>query len=198
MSAKAALLKAIAPVNRGLTMTKAQKQAIFSAAAYLEDVNPHPQPTAVPELLSGNWRMLFTTSEELLGIDRLPLFQLGAIYQCIRADQGKIYNVAEILGLPLLNPLMNGFVSVCASFTVVSERRVKVNFDRFVAGSQPLINYRDVDQFIDLLTARPKLLALDFPIKRKNQRGWLETTYLDHNLRLGRGNEGNLFVLAKS
>jgi hypothetical protein len=197
MQPKAALLKAIAPVNRGLTMTKAQKQAIFSAAAYLEDVNPNPKPTTTPELLTGNWRMLFTTSEELLGIDRLPLFKLGAIYQCIRADQGKIYNVAEVLGLPFLNPLMNGFVSVCASFSVVSDRRVKVNFERFVAGSQPLIKYRDVDQFIDLLNAKPKLLALDFAIQQENQRGWLETTYLDDNLRLGRGNEGNLFVLAK-
>ncbi len=197
MHPKAALLQAIAPVNRGLTMTAAQKQAIFAAAAYLEDINPNPQPTAVPELLSGNWRMLFTTSEELLGIDRLPLFKLGAIYQCIRADQGKIYNVAEVLGLPFLNPLMNGFVSVCASFSVVSERRVKVNFERFVAGSQPLVQYQDVDQFIALLNTKPKLLALDFAIKQQNQRGWLETTYLDENLRLGRGNEGNLFVLAK-
>jgi len=42
------------------------------------------------------------------------------------------------------------------------------------------------------------LMAVDFPITSTNQKGWLETTYLDENLRIGRGNEGSLFILAKS
>ncbi|MFM7384513.1 MAG: PAP/fibrillin family protein, partial [Microcystaceae cyanobacterium] len=28
--------------------------------------------------------------------------------------------------------------------------------------------------------------------------GWLETTYLDNDLRIGRGNEGSVFILARS
>jgi len=190
---KANLINAIAPVNRGLQMTENQRKAIFSAVAYLEELNPNPAPNQTPELLDGNWLLLFTTSQELLGIDRFPLYKLGNIYQCLRMEEGKIFNVAEIKGLPLLG----GLVSVCANFTVVSEKQIKVNFERLVAGSQSLIGYRDVNSFIDTLRSPKKLFAIDFQIKRENQKGWLETTYLDQDLRIGRGNEGNLFVLRK-
>jgi hypothetical protein len=201
---KANLLNAIAPVNRGLQMSENQRKAIFSAVAYLEELNPTPVPNNTPELLDGDWLLLFTTSQELLGIDRFPLYRLGNIYQCLRVAEAKIFNVAEIKGLPLLS----GLVSVCASFTIVSEKRVKVNFERLVAGSQTLLGYRDVHSFIDTLRSpvsgdersnksQKKLLAIDFPIKREDQKGWLETTYLDQDLRIGRGNEGNLFVLKR-
>jgi hypothetical protein len=201
---KANLLNAIAPVNRGLEMSENQRKAIFSAVAYLEELNPTPAPNNTPELLDGDWLLLFTTSQELLGIDRFPLYRLGNIYQCLRVAEAKIFNVAEIKGLPLLG----GLVSVCASFTIVSEKRVKVNFERLVAGSQTLLGYRDVHSFIDTLRSpvlgderskksQKKLLAIDFPIKREDQKGWLETTYLDQDLRIGSGNEGNLFVLKR-
>jgi hypothetical protein len=111
----------------------------------------------------------------------------------LRVAEGKIFNVAEIKGLPLLS----GIVSVCANFTVVDEKRVKVNFERLVAGSQNLIGYQNIDSFIDTLRSPKKLFAIDFPIKREDQKGWLETTYIDQDLRIGRGNEGNLFVLRK-
>jgi hypothetical protein len=203
---KANLLNAIAPVNRGLEMSENQRKAIFSAVAYLEELNPTPAPNITPELLDGDWLLLFTTSQELLGIDRFPLYKLGNIYQCLRVAEAKIFNVAEIKGLPLLG----GLVSVCASFTVVSEKRVKVNFERLVAGSQTLLGYRDVHSFIDTLRSpvsgsanssnksQKKLLAIDFQIKREDQKGWLETTYLDRDLRIGRGNGGNLFVLKRA
>jgi hypothetical protein len=190
---KANLLRAIAPVNRGLNMSEDQRKAIFSAVAYLEELNPTPTPTQSPELLDGNWLLLFTTSQELLGLDRFPLYKLGNIYQCLRVSESKIFNIAEIKGLPLLG----GLVSVCANFTIVNENRVKVNFERLVAGSQTLLGYQDINSFIETLRSPKKLLAIDFQIKREDQKGWLETTYVDQDLRIGRGNEGNLFVLRK-
>ena len=162
---KANLINAIAPVNRGLQLSENQRKAIFSAVAYLEELNPNSSPNDTPELLDGNWLLLFTTSQELLGIDRFPLYKLGNIYQCLRVAEGKIFNVAEIKGLPLLS----GIVSVCANFTVVDEKRVKVNFERLVAGSQNLIGYRNVDSFIDTLQSPKKLFAIDFQIKREDQ-----------------------------
>jgi hypothetical protein len=190
---KEALFEAIAPVNRGLKMTDAQKQAIFAAIAYMEESNPTPNPTAAGELLTGNWRLLFTTSQELLGFDRFPGIKLGQIYQCIRAAEGKVYNVAEILGLPLLE----GLVSVCASFTVVSSLRVDVKFERAVIGLQRLVDYTNVDEFVGVLQSGRKLRAIDFAIKERDRQGWLETTYLDSDLRISRGNEGSVFVLRK-
>ncbi len=193
MSKKDALFRAIDPVNRGLQITDFQKKAIFSAIAYLEEVNPTPQPTAAAELLTGDWRLLFTTSKDLLGFDRIPGLKLGQIYQCVRAAEGKIYNVAEIFSLPLLE----GLVSVCASFKVVSERRVNVTFERSVVGLQRLLKYQNVHEFIEILQSEKKLPAVDFKIKNREQRGWLETTYLDADIRIGRGNEGSVFVLKR-
>lgn len=163
------------PVNRGLKMSENQRKAIFSAVAYLEELNPTPTPTQTPELLDGNWLLLFTTSQELLGIDRFPLYKLGNIYQCLRVAEGRIFNVAEIKGLPLLD----GLVSVCAKFTVISEKRVKVDFERLVAGSQSMVGYRDINSFIDTLRSSKKLLAIDFQIKRENQKaGWKRHTLI--------------------
>ncbi len=190
---KTNLIKAIASVNRGLQMSDNQRKEIFAAIAYLEEVNPNPAPNLNPELLDGNWLLLFTTSQELLGIDKFPLYKLGEIYQCLRVSDATIFNVAKVQGLPLLG----GLVSVCASFTIVSDQRVKVNFERLVAGSQTLAGYKDIDSFIERLRSPKKLLAIDFSIKRTDQKGWLETTYIDQDLRIGRGNEGNVFVLRR-
>ncbi len=40
-------------------------------------------------------------------------------------------------------------------------------------------------------------MAIDFNITSREQKGWLEITYLDDDLRIGRGNEGKVFVLTK-
>lgn len=195
MLGKAELLDAIAPFNRGILASTPDRAAILSAITRLESRNPTPQPLAAPEL-EGNWRLLYTTSQELLGIDRLPLARLGQIYQCIRLQDCRIFNLAEVQGPPLLS----GLVSVSARFTGVSDCRVNVAFERGVFGLQSLLDYRAPAPFIEKLEATAKLplwQGLDFRINRERQQGWLEITYLDSDLRIGRGNEGNVFVLSK-
>ena len=39
--------------------------------------------------------------------------------------------------------------------------------------------------------------ALDTRFNAEVQQGWLDITYLDDDLRIGRGNEGSVFVLKK-
>jgi hypothetical protein len=162
--------------------------------ASLEDYNPTPRPFEAISLLDGNWRLLYTTSRELLGLDKFPLVKLGEIYQCIRAEEGKLYNIAEFYGLPYLE----GIVSVTANFKPISEQRVKVNFERSIIGSQKLINYQSPDNFINQIAQGKKFIALDFLIQAREQRGWLDVTYLDQDLRIGRGNEGSVFILTKN
>jgi hypothetical protein len=193
MFGKAALLETIAGKNRGILATEADRQAILAAIAQLEDRNPNPEPLQVLDLLDGNWRLLYTTSQELLRIDLLPFFKLGQIYQYIRTSTAQIYNIAEIYGLPYLE----GFVSVAARFEPQSQRRVKVNFERSILGLRRLINYQSPEAFIQQIEAGQKFTAIDFRINQQEQKGWLEITYLDEDLRIGRGNEGNVFVLTK-
>jgi hypothetical protein len=193
MLGKLELLAMLAAKNRGLLATESEKQAIAIAVAQLEDDNPTPRPMEALDWLEGNWRLVYTTSRELLRLDRVPGWRLGEIYQCIRAANAQLYNIAELMGLPLLE----GIVSVVAQFDPVSERRVEVKFTRAIWGSRRVIGYENPDSFIADIEAGKRFWAIDFPIPSRDRNGWLDITYLDQDLRIGRGNEGSIFVLKK-
>ncbi|OUL31758.1 fibrillin [Nostoc sp. T09] len=193
MIGKTAVLDAIAGTNRGLLASEQQKQAILAAIATLEDLNPTPRPVEAPDLLNGNWRLIYTTSKALLNLDRLPFCKLGQIYQYIRVENSSVYNIAEIYGLPYLE----GLVSVAAKFEPVSGRRVQVKFNRSIIGWQRLLGYNSPENLIQQIEAGDKLTAIDTAINSDRQQGWLDITYLDTDLRIGRGNEGSVFVLNK-
>jgi hypothetical protein len=193
MIGKAELMEMVVGKNRGLLATGPQKQAILAAIAQLEDRNPTPKPVEAIDLLEGDWRLIYTTSRGILSLDQVPLLKLGQVYQSIRAAQARVYNIAEVYGLPLLE----GIVSVAANFVPVSDRRVNVTFERSILGLQRLIDYQTPQAFIDQIEAGGKFRAIDFAITNREQRGWLDITYLDQDLRVGRGNEGSVFVLVK-
>ena len=193
MIGKSGLLEIIAGKNRGLLATASDKQAILSAIAQLEDFNPTPRPVEAAELLNGDWRLLYTTSRALLNLDGFPLLKLGQIYQCVRVEESKIYNIAELYGLPYLE----GIVSVAAKFEPTSERRVQVKFERSILGLRSLIGYESPVKFINEIESGKKFTAVDFGLDAREQQGWLDITYLDSDLRIGRGNEGSVFVLTK-
>ncbi|MGJ3254474.1 MAG: PAP/fibrillin family protein [Elainellaceae cyanobacterium] len=193
MADKSTLLEAIAGSNRGLLASDVDHQAILTAIAELEAQNPTPSPINAVDMLNGNWRLLYTTSDDLLRLDQIPLLKLGQVYQCIRARDAKLYNIAEIVGIPF----SAGIFSVAASFKPVSEKRVDVNFERTIIGFQGLMNYRSPDEFIHRLESGEKFTAIDVAINNRDRQGWLDITYLDSNLRIGRGNVGSIFVLTK-
>jgi hypothetical protein len=216
------LRNAIASTNRGIAASSTDRQAIASMVARIEDLNPTAAPLSAPELLAGDWRLLYTTSQELLGIDKVPFANLGNIYQCVRPEQGRIYNIAEIKTLPYCDALVSvvadftpapaelqsqsettpsqGSATATANITALSDRRVNVKFSRGVIGLQGLLGYESPAQYVAKLEATDKMTLLqgvDFSINSDRQQGWLEITYLDEDLRIGRGNQGSLFVLTK-
>jgi hypothetical protein len=193
MIGKAGLLESVSGKNRGLLATELDKQAILAAIAQLEDRNPTPRPIEAVELLDGDWRLIYTTSKGILGIDQFPLLKLGQVYQSIRVKNSRVYNIAEVYGLPFLE----GIVSVAASFTPVSERRVNVKFERSILGLSRLINYQSPQGYIQQIESGQRFMAIDFNLQNREQLGWLDITYLDRDLRIGRGNEGSVFVLTK-
>lgn len=208
MISKTDLKNAVAATRRGLLATEDDRRTIASMVAEVEARNPTPNPLLATDLLAGDWRLLYTTSQELLGIDRVPFAQLGDIYQCVRPELMRLYNIAEITSLPYCE----GLVSVVASFAPAvssdldadaatpSNRRVDVKFNRGIIGLQRLLGYESPAQYIEALESSDKLSLLkgiDFAINSTRQQGWLEITYLDENLRIGRGNQGSLFVLTK-
>ncbi|MEM9275168.1 MAG: PAP/fibrillin family protein [Cyanobacteria bacterium P01_F01_bin.143] len=195
MNKKAALLEAIAGKNRGLLASEVDNAQVLSAIQQLEDTNPTPKPLEAKELLEGDWRLLYTTSKSILGLDRFPLFKLGQIYQSIRIAEAKIYNIAEIMGMPFTE----GIFSIAGRFEPTSAKRVNVVFERSIIGLQRFMGYKSPRKFIEQLETGKKFLPLDFGIENRDRdrQSWLDITYLDEDMRLGRGNEGNVFVLTK-
>jgi hypothetical protein len=194
MDKKAELLEAIAGKNRGLLASDLDKINVLTIVEQLEDHNPTVNPLSAKDKLNGNWRLLYTTSKSLLGIDRVPVVKLGQIYQYISVRNSQIYNIAEIMGLPLLESL----IVVTANFTSVSHKRIKVNFERSIVGLQRFLNYQSPSQFISQIEGGKSFFPIDFKINNGDNNPWLEITYLDDDLRISRGNEGNVFILAKN
>jgi hypothetical protein len=195
---KSQLRSTIATLDRGLSTTAAEVERVENLVAQLEANSPYPRPlTNAGDLLAGNWRLLYTSSTSLLGIDRLPLLGLGEIYQYIDLAAGRIYNVAEVRGAFGLNSV----VTVCARISPTSDRRVGVVFDRSIVGLQSLLNYQNASSWLDrvreAVVTGKKFTALDLAINAGDRGAWLEIIYLDTDLRIGRGNEGNIFILER-
>ncbi|KAJ1627304.1 plastid lipid-associated protein/fibrillin conserved domain-containing protein, partial [Pavlovales sp. CCMP2436] len=136
-------------------------------AKKLEAINPTRRPLA-SDKLSACWRLLYTTSDAILGMPRpLPFQPRPRILQHISVEKLAAKNEEWVLGGILKN-------SVVAQLTPRKDgRTVDVGFKQFRIGWVPV----NVD-----------------PAKF---RGVLETTYLDDDLRISRGDKGNLFVLAR-
>ena len=196
METKAALQAAIADQNRGFRVGETEQKVILAAIEQLEKLNPTPQPLQATERLEGDWRLVYTTSQDLFRINQFPLLQAGPIYQCVRATEAKVYNIAEIFGVPGLE----GLISVAAQLEPVSGQRVNVKFERAVFGLQRLMGYQSAASWIQQLQTCEQLSwlkAIDFPINSGDRRGWIEITYLDQDMRITRGNQGSVFVLTK-
>jgi len=134
--------------------------------AALEAATPAPRPleTAAAQLTK-RWRLVYTTSEAILGTRRPRVFRpRPRILQHIDVGKLAAKNEEWVLGGLVKN-------SVRARLEPRHDgRTVDVQFLRFGIG------------------------WLRFPAPAR-ARGFLETTYVDEDLRISRGDRGNLFVL---
>lgn len=202
MSYKQGLLEAIAGKNRGLAATEKDKVRILTAVEQLEDHNPTAAPLSHPELLNGIWRLLYTTNKGILRLNSLPLAKLGEVYQYVDAENNRLYNLAEIIGPPFLD----GFIAAGASLEPVSEKRFNVYFQRGILGWKSIVGYSSPQELLGRIQKGclfPAALDLNWrldwwPTQDNDSGGWLEVTYLDENLRISRGNQGNVFILEKA
>jgi len=201
MNAKNELLSAIAPFTYpiqsqlGKNISDNDKVKILSAVEQLEDQNPNPQPLNNPPLLQGNWRLLYTSSKSLLGLNNIPFLEVDRIFQCISINPQKVYNIAEIKGLPFLDSV----IVAIATWEQVDQKRISVKFNRTIIGLKNLLNYQSPQQFITKIQNNQKFYPFDISLNlNTDNNGWLETTYLDQDLRISRGNQGSIFILSKS
>jgi len=158
---KAELLVTVATLSRGIDCSEEQIDRVDRLAQACEAINPVPEPLE-SELVNGKWRLIYTTSQEILGASKPKYLRpTGPIYQTIDANALKAKNQETF-------PLFN---AVEANLTPKSKSEVDVQFSFF------------------------RIFGL-IPVKAPaSAKGELEITYLDEDMRISRGNKGNLFVL---
>jgi PAP_fibrillin len=160
---KAELMENLKGLGRGVDASEADKQRINKLATELEKLNPTKNVLG-PEL-SAKWKLLYTTSDSILGTSRPPFLRpFGDIFQTIDAENLKARNQETV-------PFFN---AVEAELIPVNKKKVNVQFKTFyILG----------------------LIPITAPASAK---GELEVTYLDNDLRISRGNKGNLFILSRN
>ncbi|KAG0613090.1 hypothetical protein M758_6G075900 [Ceratodon purpureus] len=192
---KKLVMRAVTNTNRGKTATDEQKQYIYSLLVELEGQNPTADPINSPAL-SGRWALLYTapiderTSDKYAGTEEGPFLSrvkpvsLGTVrqsrsFQVIDTEGGAAENIAEFTFLGREGSLtIYGSVTKSAA-TEKGAVRVDVTFDSFVL----------------------KIGSIAFPsvsLSWISPKGWIETTYLDENFRIGRGDKGSIFVAARA
>ena len=170
-------------------------QQINELTQNLEQNNPFPRPLLYgSSLLNGSWLLQYSTAREIRSLAKLPLgFQVGKIYQIIDVNSASFENKAFVTHS---SKLLSGYVRVTATFAPdldtkdkLPEDKINVNFQkRFIAISK-------------ILGIRTPFFEPIKTFNAQNPQGRvpsLKTTYIDENIRIGRGGEGSLFILTKA
>lgn len=195
-----ALLRKIQPFSDGSPVTNLQinqalAEEIEKLTEELEGANPNLYPLLhASSLLQGNWRLQYSTAREIRSLSSLPLgLKVGKIYQAIDIASKSFFNLAFVKH-PLR--IISGYVKVTATFEIAKE------------ASQPLPDKRINVYFDKRYLSIEKIVGIDTPqlnpfkvVKANNPQGrvaTLDITYLDEDLRIGRGGDGSLFILTKS
>eukprot|EP00439_Symbiodinium_sp_Y106_P046159 s843_g5.t2 len=188
---KQELLAAVEASQRGVD--EAQNDRIGGLFAELEALNPTAEPLTSSQL-KGDWELLWTTSSAILGLGRPPFFRPvedRPILQYLDPARG----VARNLEFTPLGPnrVLQAFVSRLDDFLLFKQG----------ATESPGGTYLPEVEGLEKTTVgvRFKVFTLFglLPIQAPDSAtGILQVTYLDENLRLSRGDRGNLFVLRKA
>ncbi|CAD6212174.1 unnamed protein product [Miscanthus lutarioriparius] len=182
---------------------------VVELVTQLEAANPTTAPVEAPDLLDGNWILIYTAYSELLPIlaaGATPLVKVKQISQEIDSKSMTIVNAST-----LTTPFASFSFSATASFEVQSPSRIEVQFKEGNFQPPVISSSIDLPQQVDIfgqkISLGPVQQALNplqqafasiagsisgqpplkVPIPSNNRaRSWLLTTYLDKDFRISR------------
>ncbi|KAH1251179.1 putative plastid-lipid-associated protein 7, chloroplastic [Glycine max] len=189
---KRELCQAVEGINRGIFGIPATKKSeIERLVKQIESLNPTPCPTLELEKVAGCWRLVYSTIS-ILGSKRTKLglrdfISLDDFFQTIDISKSKAVNVIKFSAMGL--SLLSGQLNIEASFRIASSTvktpllRVDINFENSTITPDRLMNVfrKNYDLLLGIF----------------NPEGWLEITYVDDTLRIGRDDKSNIFVLER-
>lgn len=164
---KASILELANLTKRGLDATPEQEAKMNQLFETLEKKNSN-RATLKNKYLSANWDLRYTTSASIIGKGDSLYPRFGKILQKIDIANLKAEN-SEVINFLGIFKIPR---KVTAELTPVSPSKVNVQFKKFTIG------------------------PVSFPAPEAF-KGSLDVTYLDENMRLSRGDKGNIFVLVR-
>eukprot|EP00904_Undaria_pinnatifida_P009657 jgi/Undpi1/5821/HiC_scaffold_2.g01095.m1 len=193
---KGRLLKRAAGVNRGLNCREEEQKEFVDIIERLEAQNPNTTPnygfSDGTSILSGEWKLIFTSALDVLSLGLLPGIDVGQVFQNISEDGTEIANIVDLQ--PKAAPVFERFMGitsarlkVLAASSVEGDRRITLSFRSSQYSPQTLLG-RDVSA---------TLPPLKFSLPQIPGAGWVDTTFIDDDIRVARAFGGNLFVLAR-
>ncbi|KAL2608131.1 hypothetical protein R1flu_026704 [Riccia fluitans] len=198
---KADLLATVAGLDRGLVAEEADEFAANAAAQKLEAA---AEPVELPEdldKLDGKWRLVFSSgfnSGSYGGrrpgpsIARSP-FLLGTVYQRIDVALRELDNIVDLrFPAPWPLPTLEITATLAHSFELAGGSKIRIVFEK--TSVKPLGTFGQLPQF-----ELPKLPEF---LRPRNDSapgsGEFETTYLDSDFRISRGDRGELRIFVKA
>lgn len=190
---KEALIRDCVGSNRGLSSTSEERKGIASLIERLEMMNPNPSPNDGfadgTSPLTGEWKLLYTDALDVLSLGWLPGIVVAQIYQNVGPDGTEISNIVELQ--PSLVPIIPSSVlrlTVAAKGTIASSKRLNLTF---ISSKFAPVSFLGME-----VESTLPPLKIDFP-QVINNVGWLDHTFVDEDIRVGRSIGDNCFVLLR-
>ncbi len=172
-----------------------ETEKIEKLTVNLEKQNPFPKPLLYgSNLLDGIWQLHYSTAREIRSLNKLPFnFSLQVVYQIIDVANTSFFNIAFVEHS--LN-LLRGYVKVTATFAPkkdgenpLPDSTINVFFDK---------RYVSIEQVLNIKTPMLDPVKVFDAQPPKDRVPSLNITYIDEDMRIGRGGDGSLFILTKT
>jgi hypothetical protein len=158
--------------------------------------NPVPDIEAEFIRLGGLWRCIFTSSRFVLGLNRLRVAQLSAVYQSIVIDPdgkaGHYFNIGEMSRAGRVCGACGEYASIHPSGAGAG--RLDVQYQWFYAALRVWSLYEGFKSLSERLETGHVHRKIRVPF---HKAGWQWNAYLDDRLRVVFGSEGGIFVLVR-
>jgi hypothetical protein len=158
--------------------------------------NPPPDIEAGFVRLAGLWKCIFTSSKFVLGLNRLRVARLSAVYQSVvvapDGKAGHYFNIGEMSRAGRVCGACGEYASIHPSR--VGPGRLDVLYQWFYVAPRVWSSYEGFKSLSDRLETGHVHRKLRLPF---HKAGWQWNAYLDDQLRVVFGSEGGIFVLVR-
>ncbi|KAJ9541872.1 hypothetical protein OSB04_028378 [Centaurea solstitialis] len=195
-SLKLKLLSAVSGLNKGLAASEEDLKKADFAAKEIESAGGPVDLSADLDKLQGRWKLVYSSafSSRSLGGSRpgpptgrlLPI-TLGQVFQRIDTVSKDFDNIVELqLGAPWPLPPVEATATLAHKFEIIGSSTIKINFEKTTV--------KTTGNLSQLPPLEVPQLPEQFRPSTNRGSGEFDVTYLDSDLRVTRGDRGELRV----